>query len=96
MFGTPGIYSDGWVAAGEPHAIPWLLLVNKPIKDIWETAKWHLYHVTADDDWTEFTDVQDKYPDKLKQLQQLFVAEGEKYNAFVYDGGGVVRVVSER
>ncbi len=82
MFGTPGIYSDGWVAAAEPHAIPWLLLTNRPIEEIWETAKWHLYHVTADDDWTEYTDVQDKYPNKLKQLQQLFITEGEKYNAF--------------
>jgi len=82
MFGAPAIYSDGWVAAAEPHAIPWLLLTNKPIQDIWETEKWHLYHVTADDDWTEYTDVQSKYPDKLKELQNLFVTEGEKYNAF--------------
>jgi arylsulfatase len=82
MFGAPGIYHDGWVAATEPHAIPWLFLTNKPIQDVWETEKWHLYHVTADDDWTEYTDVQRKYPDKLKELQKLFVAEGEKYNAF--------------
>jgi arylsulfatase A-like enzyme len=82
MFGAPAIYSDGWVAAAEPHAIPWLLLTNKPIQDIWETEKWHLYHVTADDDWTEYSDVQNKYPDKLKELQNLFVTEGEKYNAF--------------
>jgi arylsulfatase len=82
MFGAPAIYSDGWVAAAEPHAIPWLLLTNKPIQDIWETEKWHLYHVTADDDWTEYNDVQNKYPDKLKELQNLFVTEGEKYNAF--------------
>jgi arylsulfatase len=82
MFGAPAIYHDGWVAAAEPHAIPWLLLTNKPIQDIWETEKWHLYHVTPDDDWTEYSDVQNKYPDKLKELQQLFVTEGEKYNAF--------------
>ncbi len=82
MFGAPAIYSDGWVAAAEPHAIPWLLLTNKPIQDIWETEKWHLYHVTADDDWTEYSDVQSKYPDKLKELQNLFVTEGQKYNAF--------------
>ncbi|MBV8602842.1 MAG: arylsulfatase [Candidatus Eremiobacteraeota bacterium] len=82
IFGAPAIYSEGWVAAAEPHAIPWLLLQNKPIKDIWETTKWHLYHVAADDDWTEYTDVQDKYPDKLKELVALFVSEGEKNNAF--------------
>ena len=53
MFGAPAIYNDGWVAAADPHAIPWLALTNKPIENIWETTKWHLYHVTADDDWTE-------------------------------------------
>ncbi|HZV78661.1 MAG TPA: arylsulfatase [Candidatus Binatus sp.] len=82
IFGSPGIYSDGWVAATEPHAIPWTPLSNKPTADIWGTAKWHLYHVAPDDDWTEYTDVQSKYPDKLKELQALFVSEGEKNNAF--------------
>jgi arylsulfatase A-like enzyme len=82
MFGAPAIYEDGWVAAAEPHAIPWLLLTNKPIKDVWETEKWHLYHVDAADDWTEYTDVASQNPDKLKELQDLFVKEAEKNNAF--------------
>jgi len=82
IFGSPGIYNDGWVAATEPHSIPWTPLTNKPVADIWGTAKWHLYHVTPDDDWTEYADVQNKYPDKLKALQDLFVTEGQANNAF--------------
>ena len=82
IFAAPGIYNDGWVAAAEPHAIPWKPLTNKPTADIWGTLKWHLYHVTPDDDWTEYTDVQSKNPDKLKELQDLFVVEAEKNNVF--------------
>ncbi|MBV8164933.1 MAG: arylsulfatase [Candidatus Eremiobacteraeota bacterium] len=82
MFGAPAIYNDGWVAAAEPHTIPWQGFTNKPIADVWGSEKWHLYHVAPDDDWTEYTDVQSQYPDKLKQLQALFVEEAEKNNVF--------------
>jgi arylsulfatase A-like enzyme len=82
MFGAVAIYNDGWIAATDPHAIPWLVLSNKPIVDVWGTEKWHLFHVAPEDDWTEYTDVQAKYPDKLKELQDLFVAEAQKNNVF--------------
>jgi arylsulfatase len=58
------------------------LLSNKPKEDVWSSATWHLYHVTEDDDWTQYTDVKDKNPDKLKELQDLFVAEASKNNIF--------------
>ncbi|HME81136.1 MAG TPA: arylsulfatase [Candidatus Eremiobacteraceae bacterium] len=82
MFGAPAIYNDGWIAAAEPHAIPWTPTTNTPIQDVWGTEKWHLYHVTADDDWTEYNDVQSTHQDKLKELQDLFVSEAQKNNAF--------------
>jgi len=82
MFGAMGMYSDGWIASTNPFAIPWLLLSNKPIEDVWSKANWRLYHVTQDDDWTQNTDVKDKYPDKLKELQELFISEASKNNVF--------------
>jgi len=47
-----------------------------------EQSDLHLYHVTEDDDWTQYTDVKEKYPDKLKELQDLFITEGPKNNVF--------------
>lgn len=82
MFGAMGMYKDGWIASTDPFAIPWLLLSNKPKEDVWSSATWRLYHVTEDDDWTQYTDVKDKNPDKLKELQDLFVAEASKNNIF--------------
>ncbi len=85
IIGAWAIYHDGWIATVDPSNAPWLVLSNKFIPDRWETAKWHLYHVTPDADWTEYTDVQAQYPDKLKELQALFVSEGEKNNVFPID-----------
>jgi arylsulfatase A-like enzyme len=80
MFGARAIYNDGWIAATDPFGAPWLTFANKPVKDPWNTAVWHLYHVTPDSDWTENDDLKDKYPDKLKELQALFEVEAKKNN----------------
>jgi len=82
MFGALALYNDGWIATTEPHILPWLVLANKPIENVWGTEKWSLFHVAADDDWTEYSDVKAKYPDKLKELQDLFVTEAQKNNVF--------------
>ena len=80
MFGARAEYEDGWIATTDPFSIPWLILSNKFVKDPWNDATWHLYHVTPEDDWTENTDVKDRYPEKLKHLQDLFLADAEKYH----------------
>jgi arylsulfatase A-like enzyme len=85
IIGAWALYHDGWIATVDPSNAPWLVLSNTFIPDRYETAKWHLYHVTPDADWTEFADVQAQYPDKLKELQALFVSEGEKNNVFPID-----------
>src|SRR5215470_1134265 len=90
MFGDMGMYHDGWIASTDPFAIPWLLLLNKPVEYVWCKATLHLYHVTPDDDWTQYTDVKQKYPDKLKELQHLFVAEAPKNNIFPLNNSPLV------
>jgi arylsulfatase len=80
MFGARAIYNDGWIAATEPFGAPWLTFANKPVADPWNNATWHLYHITPDADWTENDDVKDQYPDKLKELQNLFASEAQKNN----------------
>ena len=81
MFGARAIYNDGWIAATDPFGLPWLTFANKPTPDPWNTAVWHLYHVTPDGGHcTENDDVKAQYPDKLKELQALFEAEAIKNN----------------
>jgi arylsulfatase len=53
-----------------------------------------LYNLT--EDWTQFENVADKYPDKLKELQELFWKEAEKYQVLPLDNSIVPRLISPR
>ncbi len=70
MFGNRAIYHEGWVAATR-HSIPWIQVVNPPIKD----DVWQLYKV--DEDFSQFNDLAASNPAKLKELQALFMKEAE-------------------
>jgi len=53
--------------------------------------KWELYN--TNDDFSQSQDLAEKFPDKLKELQQLFLAEAEKYNVLPLDDRRVERFV---
>jgi arylsulfatase len=78
MFVNRGIYHEGWTACTR-HGIPWLLTGKLPKieDDVWE-----LY---APDDWTQANNIAAQNPAKLKELQQLFMLEGARYNVFPLD-----------
>src|SRR5271170_3698638 len=71
MLGNRAIYHDGWVAATTPPEAPWLLGTGK-LTDI-NDYKWELYNIA--DDYSEDNDLASKMPDKLKELQALFLSE---------------------
>ncbi|MCB0786862.1 MAG: arylsulfatase [Flavobacteriales bacterium] len=78
MFGNRGIYHDGWVACTQ-HSVPWLLTENPPLsEDVWE-----LYHVDAD--FSEAVDLAAEQPDKLKEMQDLFMKEAERNHVLPID-----------
>jgi arylsulfatase len=71
MFGNRAIYHEGWVAAAR-HSIPWVMVPNPPVsEDVWE-----LYNVDAD--FSQADDLAAKNPEKLKELQDLFMQEAER------------------
>jgi arylsulfatase A-like enzyme len=77
MFVNRGIYQQGWTAVTR-HSIPWLLAENPPIDaDVWE-----LY---APDDWTQSRDLAEDQPEKLAELQRLFLIEAARYNVLPLD-----------
>jgi len=87
MFGNRGIYSDGWTAVTR-HSTPWEV-ASAPPK--FSADKWELYN--TNDDFSESQDLAAKYPDKLKELQRLFLVEAEKYNALPLDDRRIERFV---
>jgi arylsulfatase len=56
--------------------------------------KWELYNIA--DDYSESDDLAAKMPDKLHELQQLFLVEAEKYNVFPLDNGVLERLLTPR
>jgi arylsulfatase len=78
MFGNRAIYSDGWYAR-TIHRPAWQRLPTRPLaEDIWE-----LYN--SNDDFSLSTNLASQNPGKLKELQALFMTEGEKYHVLPID-----------
>jgi arylsulfatase A-like enzyme len=81
MFGNRAIWADGWKAV-TLHAkrMPWIVNVTLPF----EQDEWELYHVA--NDFSESTNLADKHPEKLAELQKMFEEEAWKYNVYpLYD-----------
>ncbi len=78
MAGNRAIYHEGWYAR-TIHRAPWEQKARRPLaEDIWE-----LYNVAEDFSLTN--DLASKNPDKLKELQDLFMKEAEKNFALPID-----------
>jgi arylsulfatase A-like enzyme len=94
MFANRAIYHDGWIAATTPPAPPWLLGTTKLPDDVVNGYHWELYNIA--DDYSENNDLAAKTPDKLRELQELFIAEAEKYNVFPLDNSVLPRIIAPR
>jgi hypothetical protein len=79
MFGNRALYHDGWIACCRHGRLPW---VNFGSADFAED-RWELYHL--DDDFSEAVDLAAQHPDRLRELQDLFMAEAAKYNVLPLD-----------
>jgi arylsulfatase len=78
MFGNRAIYHDGWVAAAK-HRTPWNNDPDGPL----DQGTWELYHVA--EDFSQANDLAASNPDKLKELQGLFIEEAIKYDVLPLD-----------
>jgi arylsulfatase len=77
MFVNRGIYHKGWTAVTR-HSIPW-----KPTEmPAYDDDVWELY---APEDWTQAHDLSADQPDKLRELQRLFLLEAARYNVLPLD-----------
>ena len=79
IFCNRAIYHDGWVA-GTVHSPPWAAGgASVPF----DQDKWELYNVA--EDFSQSTDLAAKNPEKLKELQALFLKEAVKYHVLPLD-----------
>jgi len=80
MFGNRGIYHKGWTAVTK-HGTPWILVGRKVVPlddDVWE-----LYDTTQD--WSQAKDLSKENPQKLHELQRLWLIEATRYKVLPID-----------
>ena len=93
MFGNRAFYRDGWIAATVPPQPPWLMGTAK-MPDIMTGYKWELYNIT--NDFSENNDLAAQHPDKLKELQGLFMDAARKYQVLPLDNSVLQRGIAPR
>ena len=91
MMADRAIYNDGWIAGTKVMRPPW---VNFPPKESALDYPWELYDLRSD--WTQSEDLAAKNPAKLKEMQELFWKEAEKYQVLPLDKSMVARVITPR
>jgi len=85
IIGNRAIYHDGWLA-GTVHKAPWEL---QPRRGITNDEGWELYHV--DKDFSLSNDLASSNPEKLAEMQALFLTEAPKYNVLPIDDRSIER-----
>ncbi len=85
LFGNRGIYHDGWLA-GTVHREPWEM---KP-RTTFDKDVWQLFDVTSD--FSLANDLAATNPEKLKEMQDLFLKEAIANYVLPMDDRSVERV----
>jgi arylsulfatase A-like enzyme len=80
MFCNRGIYHKGWSAVTK-HRTPWAM--SGAIMPALDEDVWELYDGSKD--WTQANDLSKEYPQKLHELQRLWLIEAVKYNVLPLD-----------
>jgi arylsulfatase A-like enzyme len=84
-----GIYHKGWTAVTR-HSVPWDFGATLPALD---DDVWELYDTSVD--WSQANDVSADHPEKLKDLQRLWLIEAVKYNVLPLDDRRIERFNSD-
>jgi arylsulfatase len=84
MFCNRGIYSDGWTAVTR-HSTPWVMGPMPAFED----DVWELYDTTTD--WSQARDLAAEMPEKLAELQELWLVEARKFNVLPLDDRRIER-----
>jgi arylsulfatase A-like enzyme len=85
VMGSRGVYHDGWFAGAFGPRRPWVADISgligwDPDEDVWELYK-------VDDDYSQARDLAKEMPEKLRELQDMFMVQAAKNNVLPIGGG---------
>lgn len=81
LLGNRGIYHKGWSAV-TIHRYPGLPGITQMTQGF-DDDRWELYDGATD--WSQAHDVAAEHPEKLAELQRLFLLQADRYNVFPLD-----------
>jgi len=90
MWGNRGIYHKGWTAVTK-HRTPWELAGAQTVA--FDDDQWELYDTTSD--WSQSRDLSREHPERLHEMQRLWLIEAVKYNVLPLDDRGTERMDAE-
>ena len=93
IMGNRAIYHDGWLAGTTPAEGPWLMGTGT-LPDVVNGYNWELYNIA--EDYSQANDLATKMPDKLREMQELFLVEASKYGVFPLDNSVLQRAAAPR
>jgi len=88
MFGNRAIYNNGWFAR-TIHRAPW---ENNNLPPL-ESDVWDLYNVN--EDFSLSNNLAAKYPEKVKDMESLFMWQAQKYHVLPIDDRTIERTNAE-
>jgi len=87
------LYHDGWLLSTKVNRAPWEAFgaanpdpLNNQVLELYDLNK----------DFSQSQNIAAKYPDKVKALKKMFIAEGKKYQVFPIDASVAARIVAPR
>ena len=93
MMGQWALYHDGWLLSTKVNRAPWEAF-GPANPDPLNNQVFELFDLTKDFNQTD--DIAAKYPQKVKEMKQMFVAEAKKYQVFPLDASVAARIVAPR
>ena len=93
MLAHRGIYQDGWYANTTPPTLPWETTGHAP-EDVVNGYAWELYNL--DEDPTQSRNLAAQHPERLRDLQQLFLVEAARHQVLPLDNSALPRLITQR
>jgi len=93
MFGQWALYHEGWLLSTQVNRAPWEVMgaanpdpLNNQVLELYDLNK----------DFSQSQNLAAKYPEKVKEMKKIFIAEGKKYQVFPMDASVGARIVAPR
>jgi arylsulfatase A-like enzyme len=82
MMGQWALYHEGWLLSTEVNRAPWEAF-GAANPDPLNNQVLELYDLNSD--FSQSQNLADKYPEKVKEMKKMFIAEAKKYQVFPMD-----------